>query len=338
MAQPSHPGCLKGCIITPIITLVVIILIAVIGVTVVLNMTPEKLGIADMELFDGETLRSLGLAEVKIKEVFNLLKSIMDEPDEATIVTNKFDEQAEQSTTNNAVSGSNIVKEDGSIDYVAMLENKVVYPEEKLITYNDTTLAYIFNQMIADGSADSDEAIKFIKELNAVINEVSIIKAGDATTLRIVASISTGSIAEEVNATLKENGAGFVANMFKLPEKIYLVSYLNLSANEQGELVTSSQSIKINDTDNAVSEAIFKVLSKKAEEVAEDEGQEVNTDRNVVNSKIGEAFVAIVKNLGKVGTAQTVEGSDVVVNGTVTLGNGGIYNGYLTLITHTENE
>ncbi|MBO5776005.1 MAG: hypothetical protein J6R35_01385, partial [Clostridia bacterium] len=292
MAQPAHTGCLKGCIITPIITFIVLVLIIVIGVTVVLNMTPEKLGLADMELFEGETLRSLGLADVKIKEVFKLIKSIMDEPDESTIVTNKFDAQTEQTTTNSVVSGSNIVQADGSIDYSAMLENKVVYTEEKLLKYNDTTLAYIFNQMIADGSADSEEAIKFIKELNAVINEVSIIKSGDNTTLRIVASIATGSIAEEVNAALKETGVGFVGNMFKLPEKIYLVSYLNLNANEQGELVTSSQSIKINDADNAVSEAIFKVLSKKAQEVAEGEGQQVDTDRNAVNAKIGEAFVA----------------------------------------------
>ncbi|MBO7155927.1 MAG: hypothetical protein J6V83_00820, partial [Clostridia bacterium] len=115
MAQPAHTGCLKGCIITPIITFIVLVLIIVIGVTVVLNMTPEKLGLADMELFEGETLRSLGLADVKIKEVFKLIKSIMDEPDESTIVTNKFDAQTEQTTTNSVVSGSNIVQADDSI-------------------------------------------------------------------------------------------------------------------------------------------------------------------------------------------------------------------------------
>ena len=295
MAQPSTPGLIKGCIIAPIVTVVAIILIIVIAAVVVINMTPDALGIADIELFEGETLRSLGLADIKLKDAFTFIKNLMN-PDESAIVTNPIDKEVEKGTADSAIENSSVAKkEDGTIDYSSIVTDKIIYPTKEEITYKDTTLAYIFNQMVTDGAESSEDAIKFLQDMNAEIDEVTISKDGESATLRIVASMSTASIAGEVQAALDEAGVG---SFFKLPSKIYVVSYSTLSLN--GEVLeTSSVSLKINDSDSPLTDAIMKVLAKKANDIAEDNGEQVDTSENTVNDAIGDAFVAVVTNLGK---------------------------------------
>lgn len=294
MAQPATPGCIKGCIIGPIIVVVVLILAIVIGAVVLVNLTPDQLGIADIELFEGETLRTLGLADVKIKDVFDFIDTIMN-PNEDEIVQNPIDNEVEKGKADTAIEGSSVAKkDDGSIDYSSIVTDKIIYPTTQEITYSDTTLAYIFNQMVTDGAESSDEAIKFLQDLDAKIDEVTITKNGETWSLRIVASLETQAIAGDINATLDEMGVG---GFFSLPDKVFAVSYSTLSLAEDG-LKTESVSLKINDSDSPVSQAIMKALAKKAKEATED-SQEVDTSEGAVNNEIGKAFVSVVTNLGK---------------------------------------
>lgn len=294
MAQPATPGLIKGCIIAPLVTILVLVIVVVGGALIVLNMTPADLGIADLELFEGETLETLGLADVKLKEIPAFIKEIMN-VDESKIVTNAPTEQDETAAKGN-IAGSSIVKEDGDIDYSSIITDKVIYLTKQNVEYSDTTLAYIFNQMIVDGAESNEDAIEFLKSVNASIGEVTIDKTESVATLRIVATIDLNSIIGEVKSALDEAGVG---SFVTLPEKVFLVSYSEMTINEDGQLVTTSQSLKINDSDNPVSQAIMKVLAKTAQDIAKEEGQQVDTSENVVNAKIGEAFVAIVSNLGK---------------------------------------
>lgn len=293
MAQPSTPGLIKGCIIVPLVTILVLVLVVVGGGLIVLNMTPADLGLADVELFEGETLATLGLADVKLKEIPKFLKELMN-PDETKILENQFDATQEQGKAEENIANSSVQKkENGDIDYSSIVTDKIIYPTKQNIEYNDTTLAYIFNQMVADGAESSDEAVEFLQELDASIAEVSIKEDG---TLRIVAYIDLSSLTGELKQALDEAGVG---SFVKIPERVYLVSYSGLSIDAEGKLVAESKSLKINDSDSPISNAIMKVLARKANEVAEDEGQQIDTSENVVNGKIGEAFVAVVSNLGK---------------------------------------
>lgn len=306
MAQPATPGCIKGCIIVPIITILVLVIVVVGGAFIVLNMTPADLGIADVELFEGETFETLGLANVKFKEIPNFIKDLTN-VDESKIVTNTYTEE-DKTSANDNISGSNIKKkEDNTIDYSSIATDKIIYPTKQNVEYNDTTLAYIFNQMLADGAESSDDAVEFLKELNANINEVTIAPGENGYSLRIVASISLQSITGEVKAALKEAG---IDGLISLPEKVFLVSYSDMEINAEGTLVTTSKSLKINDSDNPISQAIMKVLAKKANETAQEEGQQIDTSSNVVNDEIGKAFVSIVSNLGK--PVELKEGAIVV--------------------------
>lgn len=293
MAQPSTPGLIKGCIIVPLVTILVLVLVVVGGGLIVLNMTPADLGLADVELFEGETLATLGLADIKLKEIPKFLKELMN-PDETKILENQFDATQEQGKAEENIANSSVQKkENGDIDYSSIVTDKIIYPTKQNIEYNDTTLAYIFNQMVADGAESSDEAVEFLQELDASIAEVSIKEDG---TLRIVAYIDLSSLTGELKQALDEAGVG---SFVKIPERVYLVSYSGLSIDAEGKLVAESKSLKINDSDSPISNAIMKVLARKANEVAEDEGQQIDTSENVVNGKIGEAFVAVVSNLGK---------------------------------------
>lgn len=293
MAQPSTPGFIKGCVIIPLIVVLVLVLVIVGGGLIVLNMTPADLGIADMELFEGETLASLGLADVKLKEIPKFLNELMN-PDESKILENQFNATEEQGKAEENIANSSVAKkENGDIDYSSIVTDKIIYPTKQNIEYKDTTLAYIFNQMVADGSESSDEAVEFLQELNASISEVSIKEDG---TLRIVAYIELASLTDDLKSALDEAGVG---SFVKIPDKVYLVSYSGLTIDAEGNLVTQSKSLKINDSDSPISTAIMKVLAKKANEVASEEGQQVDTSEAVVNGKIGEAFVAVVSNLGK---------------------------------------
>ncbi len=298
MAQPATPGCIKGCIITPIIIIAVIIIIAIVGAVVFVNLTPAQLGIADEPIFGEESLRSLGLADVKLKDLYKSLTELLEEPNEGDIVLNPVDTTVESDKADNAVAGSSITfKENGETDYSSIATGKLTYTESKPIDYFDTTLAYIFNQMIHDGVEGEETAINFLREINATINEVTITKTPESVKadLRIVASIELATLAGDVQAELEEMGVG---DIFSLPNKVYVVSYSQMDVVD-GVLVTTSQSLKINDSDNPLSKAIFKALSNKVEETAQDNGATVNTEENAVNNEIGKAFVTVVTNLGK---------------------------------------
>jgi hypothetical protein len=63
-----------GCLGMSIALLLVGILLAA-GIVILLNLTPNQLGIADMKLVQQQSANSLGLADEKIKE---LIKKILE--------------------------------------------------------------------------------------------------------------------------------------------------------------------------------------------------------------------------------------------------------------------
>lgn len=307
-----------------LITLVVIVAVIAIIFVVIINLTPRKLGLADVKVGE-ETIEEMGFADFKLLDIYKFFKTLAH-PDESNIVKNAPTNSDKAVAENNA-QGSSIVGEDGKADFGKLLEGEVRYDNEYLIAYTDKSLAHIFSSMVESASNDSaDESLKYISDLGATVREVSIAgKNADGTaTLRIVLEISLGSIKSEVEAALPSA----IAKVLPIPEKVFIASYVTMSANEEGKIVTTSQSVKINDEDNALSQAIFKVLANKAG------ASDADDAKGIVNEKIGEGFSYVVGNLGKVGTADTDGGSPAEVTGNVVLGAGGIENGQITVITY----
>lgn len=330
MAAPVAP---RGCLLKFLITIVVIVALIAVAAIVVINLTPDQLGLADIEIFDGNTLRDLGLHDVKLKDLYGEFMAIM-EPDAEKIVTNGYDKKTETTVASGNVDKSSIKeKADGTPDYSSIVSEPLTYDKKYLLEYKDTTLAYVFNAVIADsadaaeGAGADTESLDYLRSLGIEIDEVTIVAGGATNTLRIVASIDLTSIKSEVETAL-----GALASYVTLPERVYIVSYSEISADADGKVVTVSKSLKINDADNKIADAIFKVLADKAAEMTEGEAGDVN-DSDYVNGKVGEAFSEFMTRLGKVGTA-TVDG-DGVVTGDEVLGSQGISNHKITVITNT---
>jgi len=312
-----------GCILGPIITLIIVIAVIGIAAAVLLNMTPEKLGFADEPIFNGQSLRDMGLADVKIKDFFSLIKSLM-KPNEGEIVKNAYNPEQESGNAKNAITagGSNLQPdESGNVDYTLLLDTPLTYDNNYRIVYNDTTLAYIFDTMVQQTSGKAEEGLEFIKSINARINEVSITGFGNNAKLRIVMSSDIGMFSKEIKDKL-----GAAGSFISIPVKIFIVCYYDMGAGSDGKVTLEGVSIKINDTDNLVADAIFAFLASKAD-------VESGAGRDIVSQKIAEAFTIIVGNLGDVGEAEA--NAQGVVTGAITLGPSGIAEHKIVIITKT---
>ncbi len=311
---------LKGLLIT-IIVIVVIALIIGIAAIVVLNMTPNKLGFGDKPIINGESFDSLGLGDVKLINIIKQFKNIY-KPDEKAIVKNGYSAGSEKPVAeSNLKTGSNIEVSNGEVVYSSLITNTVEYDKEYLLTYDDKTLAYIFDQMIK-GSDGSNAAFKTIKEMNASIKEVSITKSSEGAQFRIVMAASLANFKEQIS-----NELGTFAGLIKIPDTVYMVSYLKLDAvDSNGKLCLSSVSLKLNDQSEGVTKAIFKVLSSQAGLSGDSETE--------INNNVAEAISTVVSHLGKVGTATEIEATTKEITGTAKIGETGVMMNKISVITY----
>lgn len=330
MAKKSGGCGCGGCLLKIVIAIAVIIILLVIAAVIIVNLTPEQIGIADLDI-GGMTLRELGLADVKFKEMFTLLNGVMN-PNVDNIVTNRYDpDVAKPEVDGNLAAATNTG--DGEFKYSEVLEQTVIYDKEYLYTYSDTTLAYLFQQMLneaeTEGAEVNNDAIAFLRDLNAEIDEVTINDLGGGKyELRVVASIDITDFKNEI----MKNIPAAVARLVTLPDRVYIVSYSDITADSEGQLVTTGKSIRINDMQSVVADAIFKVVAGSASDKIEGENESV--DQNSVNDMVGEGFAEVIANLGRIGSADiNAETKEVV--GNVNFGVSGIKANALTVITYT---
>ena len=330
MAKKSGGCGCGGCLLKIVIAIAVIIILLVIAAVIIVNLTPEQIGIADLDI-GGMTLRELGLADVKFKEMFTLLNGVMN-PDVDNIVTNRYDpDVAKPEADGNLAAATNTGA--GEFKYSEVLEQTVIYDKEYLYTYSDTTLAYLFQQMLneaeTEGAEVNNDAIAFLRDLNAEIDEVTINDLGGGKyELRVVASIDITDFKNEI----MKNIPAAVARLVTLPDRVYIVSYSDITADSEGQLVTTGKSIRINDMQSVVADAIFKVVAGSASDKIE--GENGSVDQNSVNDMVGEGFAEVIANLGRIGSADiNAETKEVV--GNVNFGVSGIKANALTVITYT---
>lgn len=334
MAQPTTNGILKFLFKAIVLPIIVFVLVVGIAVLVVGNMTPAQLGVADLEFSEGMSITTLGFADTKIFDIIKMFRNLFAEPDLADIVSNAPDATVEEPIVEANLSGSPL-SSGGEIDYLAITENEVVYDNEYLYEYNDTTLAYMLNQIIDQGmeqaeggEGEDQEAAQAFKEINAKVEEIIIAVEGSERDMRFVISINVTSLIAE--ATEQANNPAIEFALNRLPEKVYMVSDFTLSADSNGTLVMTSEALRINDQENAISELLLGILAGRFEEEGGEGGEGENT--NVINEGFAEIVTKLVGNLGKVGTA--TKDSNNVVTGGVVLGSVGILDGKISVITY----
>jgi len=305
-----------GCLVKFLITIAVIIAIFAILFVVFINLTPRQIGIADINL-GGQTLSDLGIADVKFIDIYKSIKNLTNVKEE-DVVQNSYDKEEENQNAKNSFAGSTLKNED---NYASIVTEKVVYDEQKLVTYNDKTLAAIFDNIVENYSGD-DEAIKYLKDAKVSVKEMTILKVDGKGYVRLVCAMDLGGYKSQI-----EDALGSAAGFLKVPDAVYLVSELSFdiptSGENQGVLQTSSKSICVNgDNNNPVTKAILSVVMGDSKDSIDD-----------LNGKLGEALSSIIKNLGLVGTADV--NSSSVVTGNIAYGMGGVVDHNMSVITYT---
>ena len=334
MAQPTSNGILKFLFKAIVLPIIVIVLIVGIGVVVLGSMTPAQLGVADLEFAEGVSIRSMGFADTKIFDIIKEFKNLFSEPNLEDIVSNAPDPEVEEPIVELNL-GESSASVGGEIDYLKIAENAVIYDEELLLEYNDTTIAFLINEIISAGSEQAgeegeEEAVEAFKELNAKVEEIIINVEGTERTMRFVISLNIETMIQEATEQADNPALNFALRA--VPSKVYMVSDLLVSADANGKLVFVSEDLRINDQDNQISEIILGLLSERIDSENPEEG----SAEEVINKGFGEIVGHVVGNLGKVGTADANETTHVIT-GNIQLGNEGILDGKITVITYTED-
>lgn len=295
-----------------IFSLIAIVLILVIAFAVVINLTPRQLGIADLKI-EGKTVEEMGIADTKIVDIYKSVKSL-SKVNESDVVTNTYDEEQEKDKSQDKFSGSSL---DGKEDYSSIISGKVEYDTKKIVEYDDVTLAYIFNNAVQNGADSSSDAVKVLKDANVVVKEITIGVSDGKGTMRIVSMVELGQYKSDI-----ENALGAAKALFKVPEKVYIVSEISFTVDEtNGKMISKSESVCVNgNNDDPVTKAILNVIVGKIDGVDSVDG---------LNEKLGEAVSAVTYNLGGIGGVAMDE--NIYVYGIC-----GVKDHKLSLVTHVK--
>lgn len=295
-----------------IFSLIAIVLILVIAFAVVINLTPRQLGIADLKI-EGKTIEEMGIADTKIVDIYKSVKSL-SKVNESDVVTNTYDEEQEKDKSQDKFSGSSL---DGKDDYSSIISGKVEYDTKKIVEYDDVTLAYIFNNAVQNGADSSSDAVKVLKDANVVVKEITIGVSDGKGTMRIVSMVELGQFKSDI-----ENALGAAKALFKVPEKVYIVSEISFTVDEtNGKMISKSESVCVNgNNDDPVTKAILNVIVGKIDGVDSVDG---------LNEKLGEAVSAVTYNLGGIGGVAMDE--NIYVYGIC-----GVKDHKLSLVTHVK--
>ncbi len=298
-----------------LITIILIVVLVAVAFVVLINLTPRQLGMQELKLGD-DTIEELGLADTKFIDIYKSIRN-MDKVKEEDIVSNPVNQEQEKGKADDNFEGSTL---DAKDDYSSVVKEPVLYDVQRLIKYDDTTIAYILDNIIQHADAESSSEIKALKDANLSVKELTIGLKDGKGTLRVVSYMDLSNYQGEIQEAL-----GGAAGILPIPKKAYLVSNLTFTVNAVGKMVTSPESICINgNNDDPVSKAILKVIGNMAG------GESIDS----LNGKLGEAVAQVVGNLGMIGTASTVGDTNVVNPLTINLGIGGVQDHKLTLVTY----
>lgn len=295
-----------------LITILCIVVIVVVAAVVVVNLTPRQLKLEDLSL-GNMTIEELGIADTKILEIIKSITNI-GKVKEDDVVNRPFDSTAEKEKAEGNLDNSSV--SEGSLSDI--LKDKVVYDKRYLLTYQDTTIAYMLDSAIHDAENPS-EAIEVLQDAHISVKEIAITKKDSNGAIRIVAEINLGDFKTQI-----EDKLGAAKSFLTVPEKVFLVSELDFTVDSNGKMQTTSKSLSINgNNEDPVSKAIIQVVLSNMEE---------GMTLEKLNGYMGSALSEIIYNLGAIGEATVTEGN--VVEGEPTLGIGGIKENAISVITH----
>jgi len=303
MAAPIVRGGILKAIITTVVILAVIVGVA----ALVANITPNQVGLGNISI-NGQTLRDLGLADYKVKDIFTAIKSLS--ADTSAMIDNPIDEEAE-ANAEALLGGSNIVDETGQVDYTAIYTDKVVYDESTQIIYQDAELGALANnclqQLIATSAFNGQGVMVYagsqippvaLREgIQYTINDFEIkiealtITVAEKTYVNIVVSFDLSKFTQDpqvqpVLTAIENTGLVKIPN----PLKVIIAAKIEVIHDAATETITfGTDSSILLQNNQLLTDSLFALLKEQAESI-----------KSIAINQVGEVFCRIVNNLGKV--------------------------------------
>jgi len=317
---------MKKCCIRTCISALIFIVIIVIGVVVLLNLTPAQLHLADKSIA-GVTLNDCGLGDVKLIKIIKGFRGLGKK--EAKVVSHAYDATAEKTAAEALFADSNYASIE---DYSELVVTDAVYDQRYLRGAADTTLAYVMENVLSKayvvGSGDNATAAMSVRE-------VTIIKAentsGSIGHMRVVIGVSTANFIGNLDAI--KNVLDKV-KIIKIPQYVFVVCEADFTVGtvgtEEGKIMFQNFSANIaGDADNPLNGMFLGIVNKAMGEDSSDTAQNGAVFSNAIFDKVA----SVVNHIGQIGTANTSVDGKFVVVGSVTYGMAGVTDGKLFFVT-----
>ncbi len=271
----------KGCLFKFFMSALISIVCLVIVVVVLINIPIGKFGVGDIEVYNGMTISELGLADATVIDIIKEMNNISKTPPRDTIVKNGFDSSVEETKSNSNFADSSLATdENGKPKFDDILSGKVVYGTAKEVTYEDTTLAYITNEILGSAIEDTDST-------KIKIEEITINDAGDK--ISAIAKMDISSMKADIEKELNNSGVPFVGSI-KIPSEIYVTISYNTSLAEQ-EVAMTFDKLIVNGQEGILGKVLTKMLNEPSSD-GDSMGQELND--------LGDDIASVINNLGKI--------------------------------------
>lgn len=300
--------CLTSCIIVCVVLLLTLVITAV----VLMNLTPNKLGFGNKDIFDDTSLAEMGLADLKIKDLtkgmLNLRKF-----EESDVIKNPFNSNNEASIAKDNIKNSNI--NGNNVNFSSVITNKVVYDNVYMLTYQDTTLAFILNAGLNTFSQNGSNTLSLY---GIQVREVSITN-NSTPHAKIVFTFPNFKSKTFIDSKVFKDFANSPVIALDFDFTVSSDGFVAIAQNSKN----SSLSCVINNNNKMITTYFNYLFDSQTE-----------GGINAINEIISESFINIINNLGQVGNASTLENK--VVQCTPSFGSGAISNGIISLITYNE--
>lgn len=280
---------------------------------VIYNLTPRQLGLSNLSVAD-ISIENTKLADIKLCDIYRYFAEFL-QATESFNAFNSFDEYDGLKTVNSNLKGSFLENES---NFSSLLSNKLLYRSNKILTYSDSSLAFIFDNVLKNSFGENGlfDILPF-KEIS--VKEISITCREDTFFFKIVCLVNLSDSIFALKKNLQDN-----YSFLKIPDEIYFTSNYIMNVDEKGKANFAPIDFIVNNgSENIINESILNLIISETGADSEYE----------LNSKIGEFISNVLFNLGSIGSAERNTSSENADEYFV-CGISGISDNKITIITH----
>lgn len=314
---------MKKCCLRTCITAFVFIAIIVIGVVVLLNLTPAQLHIADKSIA-GFSMDAYGMGDVKLIKIIKGVRGLTKK--ENKVVSHAYDATAEKTAAESLFANSNFAS---SESYADLVVDDAIYDQRYLRGAADTTLAYVMDNILSYAYVSgSGQAPLSVRELSVIKVENT---SGSIGHMRVVIGVSTSTFLGGLSSVQDILNK---VKVIKIPEYVYVVCEAEFTVGtdgtEAGKIIFQNLSANLGgDADNPLNGLILGIVNKAMGEDSSDAAQ----NGAVFSAAIFDKVAAAINHIGQIGVANTTTDGQFIVAGEVTHGMSGVAEGKLFFVT-----